>query len=70
MNYPDGWNMVLRHILQKKMANMELMMPKTLEEQKIIGQFFANLDTLITFQQRKSESLKHIKAALLQKMFV
>ena len=54
----------------RQMENMELMMPKTLEEQKIIGQFFANLDTLITFQQRKSESLKHIKAALLQKMFV
>ena len=52
------------------MENMELMMPKTLEEQKIIGQFFANLDTLITLHQRKHESLKHIKAALLQKMFV
>lgn len=54
----------------RQMENMELMMPKTLEEQKIIGQFFANLDTLITLQQRKCESLKHIKAALLQKMFV
>ena len=54
----------------RQMENMELMMPKTLEEQKIIGQFFANLDNLITLQQRKCESLKHIKAALLQKMFV
>ena len=54
----------------RQIENMELMMPKTLEEQKIIGQFFANLDTLIPLQQRKCESLKHIKAALLQKMFV
>ena len=54
----------------RQMENMELMMPKTLEEQKIIGQFFANLDTLITLHQRKHESLKRVKAALLQKMFV
>ena len=54
----------------RQMENMELMMPKTLEEQKIIGQFFANLDTLIALHQRKYESLKRVKAALLQKMFV
>lgn len=35
------------------MANMELMMPKTMAEQKIIGQYFANLDRLITLHQRK-----------------
>ena len=37
----------------KQMANMELMMPKTMAEQKIIGQYFANLDHLITLHQRK-----------------
>ena len=35
------------------MANMELMIPKTITEQKIIGQYFANLDNLITLHQRK-----------------
>lgn len=35
----------------KQMANMELMMPKTMAEQKIIGQYFANLDHLITLHQ-------------------
>ena len=37
----------------KQMANMELMIPKTITEQKIIGQYFANLDNLITLHQRK-----------------
>lgn len=37
----------------KQMANMELMMPTTLLEQKAIGQYFANLDNLITLHQYK-----------------
>ena len=40
------------------------------DEQQIIGQFFSKIDNLITLHQRKHESLKHVKAALLQKMFV
>ena len=35
----------------KQMANMELMMPKTLVEQKTIGQYFASIDNLITLHQ-------------------
>ena len=35
----------------KHMANMELMMPKTINEQKVIGQYFSNLDNLITLHQ-------------------
>ena len=42
----------------KQMANMELMMPKTMAEQKTIGQYFANLDRLITLHQRKPALLK------------
>ena len=37
----------------KQMANMELMMPKTMPEQQQIGKFFTNLDNLITLHQRK-----------------
>lgn len=40
------------------------------EEQYAIGVYFQQLDNLITLHQRKHESLKHVKAALLQKMFV
>ena len=36
----------------KQMANMELMMPKTMPEQQQIGEFFANLDHLITLHRR------------------
>lgn len=52
-----------------KLCMGTIMLP-SLEEQKKIGAYFDNLDNLITLQQRKCESLKHIKAALLQKMFV
>ena len=54
----------------KQMANMELMMPKTLVEQKTIGQYFASIDNLITLHQRELEKLKNIKKACLEKMFV
>ena len=39
------------------------------DEQKRIGEFFANLDNLITLHQRKYEKLKNIKQSLLEKMF-
>ena len=42
--------------------------PKT-EEQKKIGQFFENLDRLITLHQRKCDSLKELKKFMLQNMF-
>ena len=54
----------------KQMANMELMMPKIMAEQKAIGQYFAHLDILITLHQRKLEKLKNIKKSMLEKMFV
>ena len=53
----------------KQMANMELMMPTTMEEQVTIGSFFRNLDTLITLHQRKCEKYKSIKAGLIRKLF-
>lgn len=37
----------------KQMANMELMMPTTMDEQQKIGEYFSNLDHLITLHQRK-----------------
>lgn len=35
----------------KQMANIEMMMPKTISEQKVIGAYFAKLDHLITLHQ-------------------
>ena len=40
----------------KQMANMELMMPTTMDEQQKIGEYFSSLDHLITLHQRKSFS--------------
>ena len=48
---------------------IEIKLPN-LQEQKIIGRFFRNLDTLITLHQRKLEKLQNIKKSCLEKMFV
>ncbi|MGQ7423340.1 restriction endonuclease subunit S [Streptococcus suis] len=41
----------------------------TLPEQEAIGNFFSDLDQLITLHQRKLDDVKELKKALLQKMF-
>ena len=41
-----------------------------LNEQKLLGNFFTNLDKTITLQERKLESMKEMKKSFLQKMFV
>ena len=54
----------------KQMAAMTLMMPPKFIEQKMIGDFFKRLDSILTLHQRKLEMLKNIKQAFLDKMFV
>ena len=54
----------------KQMSNMELMMPKTIKEQQIIGKYFCKIDNLITLHQRKCNELREIKKFMLQNMFV
>ena len=54
----------------KQMANMELMMPKTMSEQQQIGEYFTTLDHLITLHQRKCDELQNMKKYMLQNMFV
>ena len=49
--------------------NLDILVPKSNEQQKI-GEFFAQLDNLITLHQRKLETLQKMKKSLLQKMFV
>ncbi len=50
-------------------SKMEFRVP-SLGEQKKIGEYFENLDHLITLHQRKLEKLKNLKKAYLEKMFV
>ena len=64
-----GAGSTFAEISGKQMANMELMMPKMMKEQRVIGQFFENLDHLITLHQRKYEKLQKVKKSMLEKMF-
>ena len=53
----------------RQMENMQLMIPKTIGEQHIIGLLFSTLDHLITLHQRKLEKLKIIKKSMLENLF-
>ena len=50
-------------------AKFNVYMPKNSTEQKCIGNYFANLDNLITLHQRKLEKLMNVKKSMLEKMF-
>ncbi|WP_051201063.1 restriction endonuclease subunit S [Butyrivibrio sp. XPD2002] len=53
-----------------ELKNLELMMPRDINEQMKIGDYFKQLDNLITLHQRKVAQLKELKKGLLQQMFV
>lgn len=50
-------------------SNVEIIIPSDKTEQTQIGNFFKNLDNLITLHQRKYEKLGVLKKAMLEKMF-
>ena len=49
-------------------SKMEFMIPSEEEQQKI-GEYFSNIDNLITLHQRKCDETKELKKFMLQKMF-
>ncbi len=57
------------NISSKDINVFELTIPKNIEEQKKIGNFFKQLDDTITLHQRKLDLLKETKKGFLQKMF-
>lgn len=57
-------------IKASELRELELMLPKSSEEQQKIGTFFNSLDNLITLHQRKLEHLQQQKKGLLQQMFI
>ena len=59
----------LLNISFEEYTSISVLLPK-IEEQNRIADYFCHLDNLITLQRHKCESLKRVKAALLQKMFV
>ena len=58
-----------QRISRGNLSEIDIPIPSTIEEQKKIGEFFLNLDNLITLHQRKLTKLQNFKKSMLQKMF-
>ena len=65
---PYNTGMAMPKLNQEVCRNIPIQCPKY-EEQKRIGDYFRNLDNLISLHQRKCDSLKKVKKSMLQKMF-
>jgi restriction endonuclease S subunit len=63
----NGSTMV--HITKEGMEQKQVIIPRSVEEQRQIGMYFGRLDNLITLHQRKLEKLKSLKKSMLEKMF-
>ena len=59
----------IKHILASDMREFVVDFPNY-EEQKVIADYFCNIDNLITLHQRKLEKLQNIKKSMLDKMFI
>ena len=57
-------------VSQKSLSGLDVVIPKNIDEQNKLADYFINLDNLITLHQRKLEKLKNIKQAYLNEMFV
>ena len=57
-------------INKDEIGKVSVMLPLSATEQQQIGTYFRTLDHLITLHQRKLETLKKLKKAMLQKMFI
>lgn len=57
-------------ISQRSMEAVDAFFPIDILEQKKIGAFFKDLDSIISLHQKKLERMQRLKAALLDKMFV
>ena len=53
----------------KLVSNTEFYIPGSVDEQAQIARLFANLNNLITLQERKCSQLKGLKKYMLQNMF-
>ena len=54
----------------KLVSKATFLNPASFNEQRLIGKFFKDIDSLLTLHQRKLEMLKNVKQAFLEKMFV
>ena len=56
-------------ISKSALQDTDMIIPKSIDEQIKIGEYFSNLDNLITLHQRKCDQTKNLKKYMLQKMF-
>ncbi|MEQ7220923.1 restriction endonuclease subunit S [Vagococcus fluvialis] len=56
--------------LSKAVINKVMVRIPTIEEQTKLGNFFKQLDEIITLQESKLEKMKEMKTGFLQKMFI
>ena len=56
-------------LMNNVMLEIKVNLPKSIDEQKKIGDYLTKLDNLITLNQRKCDALKELKKGMLQKMF-
>lgn len=59
----------IKRLYNDNFLKTEFMLP-SIKEQQQIGDYFSNLDHLITLHQRKVDKLKNIKSSCMDKMFV
>ena len=60
----------IAHYTIEQVKDTSVGLPTQMAEQKMVGVFFKQLDSLITLHQRKLELLRNIKKSMLDKMFV
>ena len=65
----QGASVVRRNLELDSFYQITIRVPKS-DEQRKIGDFFRQLDDLITLHQRELDSLKDMKKSLLQQMFI
>ena len=69
-NYSQGNSKDTLTLKFDKFAEIRVVIPVDIAEQKALSAFFQKLDNLITLHQRKLNHLKDMKKGLLQQMFV
>ena len=58
-----------QRVSRGNLAEFDIPLPNSSDEQRQIGTYFRTLDHLITLHQRKCETLQKLKKSMLQKMF-
>ncbi|MCQ2339204.1 MAG: restriction endonuclease subunit S [Paludibacteraceae bacterium] len=66
----EGTVTKLKTLKPEAFLEMSVCIPTDSEEQRLIGEYFRNLDLQITLQTQRLEKLKQIKVACLDNMFV